>query len=236
MIATADETIPIPTPTITSSPTLKPTSTITPSPTSTHTPTPTATITSTPSGPTPLPDWAYEQYGPSWIPNCENDDMYDGVGLPAWANGFCVPGRITLESQFFNVPSDFYGAAVCYAPGVMENQVKAKGYDPKKVQGVALPSCAAIHETVWLRFSGSNGWQGPFKVVDCSARNHLYYHMVGMGIVVEIGFSTAERFGIWPGLNRVDVHIGSGKPGAWDGLYLPYWWLENVLEWELPKE
>lgn len=217
-------TIPPPSPTTTP--------TVTPSPTDT----PIETLVPTPSGPTPLPDWAYEQYGPPWIPNCNNEDMYDGVALPAWANGFCVPGRITWESQFYSMPGDFYGLMAYYGEGRMEQQVIAKGYDPAEVAGVSLPNCAAIHETVWIKYTGSGGWRGPFKVVDCSGRNHLYYHMVGMGLVVEIGYVQASEWGVF-GRGRVDVHVGGGRPGgAWNGVYLPYWWLENILEWELSPE
>lgn len=118
-----------------------------------------------------------------------------------------------------------------YAAGVMEAQLRHRKIPEGRYKdGVALMSCAYIYETVWLRRPGF-GWDGPFVVVDCSQKNHMYYHYVGMGLVVEVGYKTVERWGAAV-LQRVDVHIGPGPPGGWAGVYLPQWWLHNKLEWE----
>lgn len=206
-----------------------------PSPTSTTTPTPTPTITHTPTptptGPIPYEDWAVEKYGPSWEVDCGNDNIFDGYKQGAWARDFCVPGLITFDAYRHTQPADFYGLMTSYGFGVMEAQLKHRGIPEGKFKdGVALMSCEYIYRTVWLRRPG-HGWDGPFVVVDCSQKNHMYYHYVGMGLVVEVGFKTTERWGVRV-LPRIDVHIGPGKPGGWSGVYLPYYWVENKLEWE----
>lgn len=202
-----------------------------PSPTFTSTPTltPTPTPTESPTGPAPYTDWARERYGPPWTVDCSNEAIEDGYIAGAWALDFCVPGLITRDAYWYSSPNDFYGLMSSYAPGVMEAQVKHRGL-PEGTRGIALMGCSEIGEKVWLRPPGGK-WEGPFIVVDCSQKNHLYYHMVGMGLAVEVGFKQTERWGARV-LQRVDVHIGAGKPGGWSGVYLPYWWVEWALQWE----
>ncbi len=229
-------------------PTTSPTATITPtrSPTVTQTatlratatqiqsitPQPTNTATRTPMGPPPYKDWAVENYAPPWSINCDDEPITNGYRLGQWARGFCVPGLITRASQFFRQPSNHHGLMSSYADGVMENQVAYRGYDRETVSGVALMSCDYIHSDVWLRIPGVNDWK-KFKVVDCSQRNHMYYHLVGMGLVAEISYKDAIGWGKGNRIaQRVDVQIGGGRPGpGWVGYYLPFFWVENVLEW-----
>lgn len=40
------------------------------------------------------------------------------------------------------------------------------------------------------------GWEGPFLVADCSQRDDLYAHVFFRKEVVEVGFQTAERWGM----------------------------------------
>ena len=224
--ATATEKVVTQTATPTPSATVVP-----PSPTSTPTPTPTITHTPTltPTGPRPYEDWAVDQYGPPWDVDCDNEDIYDGYKQGAWARDFCVPGIITQDAYWHTHPPTFYGLMSSYGPGVMEAQLRHRKIDEGKYKdGIALMSCAYIGHTAWLRRPGF-GWDGPFVVVDCSQKNHMYYHYVGMGLVVEVGYKTTERWGAKV-LQRVDVHIGPSPGGS--GIYLPYWWVENKLEWE----
>lgn len=215
---------PTPTPTATSTPT----PTNTPSPT--HTPTPTPTETTPPKYPLPYPDWAVEDYGPPWTVNCDNEDLNDGYKQGAWARDFCTPGYITREGQWFDSPTDFYGVMSSYAAGVMEAQVAYRKL-PEGTRGVALMSCGDIGKKVWLR-PPNHGWEGPFIAVDCSQRNHMYYHVVGMGLVVEVGFKQTEKWGFRTA-GHIDVHIGGGPPGgSYDPVYYGYWWVENQLEWQ----
>ena len=216
----------------------QPTATAEPSPT--ITPAPTATLIPKPT-PTPLPsptpemefayytDWALPYLNLPWKPYCKDKGRTNGFSI-AWMNGFCVPGVISKESWYFDTPTDHYGLMSSYGPGVMEANVAYRGLDPEEVRGVALMSCADIGKTVWLRLPGRS-WEGPFVVVDCSGRNHLYYHMVAMGLAVEVGYETAKEWDTFTA-NRIDVHIGKDRPGDWSGVFLPVWWVKNALEIE----
>jgi len=174
-------------------------------------------------------DWALPYLGLPWKPRCVDKGRTNGFTID-WMNGFCVPGVITKASWYFDSPVDHYGLMSSYGPNVMEANVAHRGLDHRKVDGVALMSCADIGKTVWLRPPG-RAWEGPFVVVDCSGRNHLYYHMVAMGLAVEIGYETALEWDM-ARADRIDVHIGARPPVEWDGVFLPVWWVENVLEFE----
>ncbi len=205
------------------------TPTLTASPTPTVTLTPTPTMTASPTLPPAYRDWARENYGPPWPVDCTNEPFWDGFDQGDWALHFCVPGQITDSAYYFDSPTDHFGLLSSYAPGVMEAQVRHRGL-PEGTRGVALMSCNEIGQKVWLRPEGQ-GWDGPFVVVDCSQKNHLYYHMIGMGLAAEVGAETAGKWG-FARANRVDVHLGGSKPGDWNGVYLAYWWVENALEFE----
>ncbi len=217
-----------PTPTATPPP---PTPTATPSPRPTATPTSTPTPTTTPTGPAPYNDWARARFGPPWEVDCTDEAIENGYIQGSWARDFCVPGLITRESYWHTHPPDFYGLMSSYAAGVMEAQLAHRGIKESSYKdGIAIMSCAYIGHTAWLRRPGF-GWDGPIVIVDCSQKNHMYYHYVGMGLVVEVGYKTVERWGAKV-LQRVDVHIGPGPPGGFAGVYLPEWWVVNKLEWE----
>lgn len=223
-----------PTSTRTPRPTYTPTATPTATRTPTRTPTPTFTPSATPTGPTPYSDWARSIKPPPWKVDCEDGDPSNGYRLPDWARGFCVPGLITYDAWWFDSPADFYGLMSSYAENVMEWQMEAKGYGYHAyVDGVALMSCGDIGKTVWLRPYGAMVWTGPFVAVDCSQKNHMYYHVVGMGLAVEVGFKTTELWGAKV-LPRVDVHIGSSPPTNWNGVYFPDWWVKHRLQWQIP--
>lgn len=223
--------LPRPTPFPSRTPVPAPSDTPTFLPTYTATATITLTPSVTPTGPIPYTDWARDAYGPPWEVDCDDEEVENGYRLPSWALEFCVPGLITYEASWFDSPADFYGLMSSYAEGMMEAQLERhKIPEGKYLDGVALMSCGDVGKTVWLRRPGE-GWEGPFIAVDCSQQNHLYYHLVGMGLVVEIGYKTVEDWGVKV-LQRIDVHLGGGRPGPWNGVYYPYWWIENKLEWD----
>ena len=214
---------PTATPTSTETPTLVPSPTSSPTPTPTPTPQPT-----TPAKyPLPYPDWAVKDYGPPWEVNCEDEAIENGYDQGDWSRNFCTPGLITYDAWWFDSPRNFYGVMSSYAPGVMEAQVAHRKL-PEGTRGVALMSCGDIGKKVWLRPEGMS-WDGPFIVVDCSQHNHMYYHVVGMGLVVEVGFKQTQKWGFRTA-GYIEVAIGSSGGGP--GFYYPYWWVENKLEWE----
>lgn len=202
--------------------------------TSTATITPTATITATATAFAYYTDWASERFGVDWDVNCEDQDAWpwDGFRMPAYGLYFCVPGMISKDAWYFDTPADHFGTLSSYAPGVMEANLQHQGFNARENYGVALMSCKHIGESVWLRVPGEIDWQGPFIVVDCSQRNHLYYHMVGMNLAAEIDYRLAAEWDIFRAF-RVDVHIGEDRPSDdWQGVSIGEWWVENALEFE----
>jgi len=226
---------PSPSPTLTA--TITPSITLTNTPTDTSTPTLTPTPTITPT-PTPTQWTSIKDFDPNdhvgWKVNCENDDIRDGYRLPEeWSGGYCVPGMITDDAWLYRSPRQFFGLMSSYAPWVMEAQIIYRGLDPDEVRGVALMSCSDIGRTVWLRRPEVGTWEGPFVAVDCSQKNHMYYHEVGMGLVVEIGHRTVIEWGEYR-RDRIDVHLGSNPPDEWSGVYYPAWWVFNKMEFDPP--
>lgn len=117
-------------------------------------------------------------------------------------NGYCdfegrwVPGLISLETWQRKAPTYTVGNVVWYAEGVMEETAAYMGVDLSPyMDGVALMSCSDFGETVWLRRPGM-GWEGPFIVVDCAQRWDMYPIVHYVGEVAEIGFATAQRWGM----------------------------------------
>lgn len=214
-------------------PTSTPTKTSTALPTTTPTITPTITNTPLPTRPVPYTDWARDRLDLAWEVDCYDELWYNGFQMADWAGNFCVPGVIYKHASFYDSPTDYYGLMSSYAEWVMEAQFNYRGVDRSDyLDGVATMSCADIGKVLWLRLPGiSDGWEGPFLSVDCSQRTHLYYHLVGMGIAVEVGYRTAQRWG-GPVAQHIEVHMGDAPPESdtWEGVYLPDWWIENIVE------
>lgn len=131
----------------------------------------------------------------------DDSDPYNGYD---WHGDGWVPGLITLETWFTPAPLLSDGAAVFYAPGLMEATARQRrlplaGY----LGGVAMLSPADIGRTVWLK-RASQDWEGPYLVVDCARRGDMYGTAILRGEVVEVGFSTALRWGM--------IRL---KPGGW---------------------
>ncbi len=109
------------------------------------------------------------------------------------------------------------GWAAHYAPQVMERVVSLRRegrvnialpeFDPSLYLGyVARPRCSEIGQEVWLDFG--HGWVGPFLVADC-ARAEDRAHIEARGIVVELDYASAERFGVTVTGGR---HVRVGRP------------------------
>lgn len=201
-----------------------PRATATPSPTAIPEPTETLVPAERPPG-----YWALEEHPVTWEINCENEWAWDGFLLPEFGN-YCNPGVLSGETITETFIRNHWGALSSYAPGVMEGIEDSEGV--ARGHGVTLMSCQLIGYTVWLRVPGiHDGFQGPFTVVDCSRPEHLFYHVAGMGLVAEVGYATAERWGI-RAAPRVDVAIGRRPNGStWRGVNLTEWWV-GTIEWE----
>jgi len=109
---------------------------------------------------------------------------------------FWIPGIITYESQFMEFPLVFSGYALPYDIGVMEATAKWRGLSLNDVvDGVALPMCSQVGSLVWLK-RPYHSWEGPFKVVDCGQANDIYGQLLSRNEAVEIGYKTAEKWGM----------------------------------------
>lgn len=108
------------------------------------------------------------------------------------------------------------GQAAYYAPQVMERVVVVRqaGWTagplpeelPPVIGFVATPYCHEIGDRVWL-WHGSEGWAGPYLVSDCC--DEVKGHCDAMhhkGIVAEVGYNTAKRWGVW-GLGPEHINV-----------------------------
>ena len=75
------------------------------------------------------------------------------------------------------------------------------GYDG----AVAARDCDDIGETVWLRPVGAEDWER-FIVADCAGvADGGYAWMVRLGVLVEVDYQTAKRWGCIGRLMRVEM-------------------------------
>lgn len=171
-----------------------------------------------------VPSVLAEDFNTPWDVDCYDLNPYNGFINDV---GVCVPGILTKGAWLTKSPSRFWGTGDTYAPGLMEYVCdgRCNGYK----DGVALMSCGDVGRTAWLKRPDKK-WDGPFLVVDCSHKRHLWMN-VNVGLVVEWGYKTTERWGqaVVPG---IIVHLGSKPNDNSRGWYYRTWWIENAMEWE----
>lgn len=127
------------------------------------------------------------------LPECADNDVYNGY----WWHNNWVPGLPTQETQMTVNPPIVEGRAVFYGPSVMEATAKYRGLKitDKYLDGVSLLTCGDIGKSVWLKRPNKE-WEGPFLVVDCAKRGDLWGIVHYRGEAVEVGFKTAQRWGM----------------------------------------
>lgn len=146
---------------------------------------------------------------------------------------YCTPAYlVTYETWMTGHPIYSTGAAVFYAPGVMEATAHIRGMDlDKYVDGVSLMSPTDIGREVWIKHDGV--WEGPFLSVDTAQQNHMCQAIQTRGEVIEVGYQTANRWGMtdWPDVHewKVDVEVSLFPPvflEAFDieSVNFPEWW------------
>jgi hypothetical protein len=99
--------------------------------------------------------------------------------------------------------------------------------------GVALMNCGDIGTHVWIKRGPQYEFEGPYLVVDCSKREHLYWNVVENGLAVEVDWNTSRRWGMSGGL--VGVHVCKTKGCSRGAYLLSDWFLQNVI-WEEEPE
>jgi len=168
-------------------------------------------------------DCPYESYA-EWC--AEDDTLIDGY----WQWGYWVPGLVRRESQFLDLPLVMEGRAVWYEPQVMEATAEARGLSLHGyLDGVASMSCADVGLPYWV--NRGYGWEGPFLVVDCAQLDDVYSVIVHREEVVEVGWETAERWGIQDG--GWQVTVSRVPPGRLpEAVILAAWFQKRVEFYE----
>ena len=155
------------------------------------------------------------------------------VTLLLASNVYCTAEHVVSYNTWMTGhPTLSTGAAVFYAPNVMEGTARYRGYDLSNyVDGVSLMSPSDIEATVWIRYNGE--WEGPFLSVDTAQQNHMCQAIQTRGEVVEVGYETANRWGMtdWPTVHewKVDVEVSLIPPEYLDtcsieSVNFPSWW------------
>ena len=97
-------------------------------------------------------------------------------------------------------------------------------------------SPADIGAEVWLKPPGCD-WEGPYLVVDCARRGDMWPVVNFYGEVVELGFKTAERWGMaegnWSAIRwkEYGVLVSKVPPHLVDQYKIidyPNWWLSSA--------
>jgi hypothetical protein len=134
---------------------------------------------------------------------------------------------ITEESWMVRYPQHTVGAVTYYADGIMEQVVENRGMSLQGYKGgIVLMTCAHMGETVYARPTGGL-WEGPYLVVDCSHRYHLWVTLVHNHINAEVDYATWQRWSTDGNVPYVEICIGGkgcegqayGFWSYWDDLY-----------------
>lgn len=155
------------------------------------------------------------------IRRCKPDDKDDYTGH-WWKHDplVCIPGVVTVQTWYIPAPPYSFGAAVWYAPYIMEATAQYRGLSLDGfLDGVSLMAPSDIGRTVWLRRPGHD-WEGPFLVVDTAARGDIWPVINSRKEIVEVGFQTAARWGM--------VTAAQNHKGIYQRPY-------SVEEWRLAK-
>jgi len=148
-------------------------------------------------------------------------------------NVYCDASHlVSYNTWMTGHPAYSEGGATFYAPWMMEGTARYRGMDlDRYVDGVSLMSPADIGREVWIKHNGE--WEGPFLSVDTAQQNHMCQAIQTRGEVVEVGYSTAKRWGMtdWPKVHewKVGVEVSLVPPHVLDAFDIdmvdfPSWW------------
>jgi len=169
-------------------------------------------------------------------PECDDGNPLNGYW--AW-NRHWIPGYVSNATWFEPAPIVSQGNATFYAPWVMEATAEYRGFDLSNyIDGVALMSPADIGMEVWLKPPWGD-WEGPFLVVDCARRGDIWPVINFYDEVVELGFKTAERWGMvehhspWRAIRWKEqgVIVSKAPPFmvySYEIVDYPSWWLDRA--------
>ncbi len=122
---------------------------------------------------------------------------------------YCTEEHLVTNATWMRgAPTYSAGAAVFYAPGVMEATARVRGMSLDGfIGGVSLMSPSDLGKVVWIRRGAA--WEGPFLSVDTAQQNHMCQAIKTRGEVVEVGYETARRWGMveWPRVYKWKVPV-----------------------------
>jgi len=170
---------------------------------------------------TPRPTMTVTLAPPTLTPTVPQDDGY------SW-HGHWIPGIVSYETQHLSMPDVVVGIADSYAPGVMETVAinTGRSYGSEYIGAVALILCTDIGDTVWLRRPGGD-FEGPYYVMDCARPIDIYGMIVYSGIVVEVDYNTAVRWGVFVVPGVVVSKLPPGQVNR-EPVNFRSWFLNNV--------
>lgn len=163
-----------------------------------------------------------------WEVDCEDDDPYNGY----IDREYCVPGMITRDAWFVSTPRVVIGVLSSYPEGMMERVVANRKMSLDGfIDGISAMSCGDLGKVAWINLPPKyEKWIGPFLVVDCSHRHHMYVNSYVIEFVAEIGYKTASRLG-FRGKSGVAVSFGmKGSGDYWTWVSYASWWKSHALE------
>ncbi len=160
------------------------------------------------------------------------------VALLMATNVYCTAEHLVSHDTWMTGhPAYSSGGATFYAPWIMEGTARYRGMDlDRYVDGVSLMSPSDIGREVWIKHNGR--WEGPFLNVDTAQQNHQCQAVQTRGEVVEVGYKTAQRWGMvdWPRVHewKVDVEVSLFPPALIRGLDVemvnyPEWWSAQAV-------
>ena len=154
-----------------------------------------------------------------------------------------VPGLPTTATWFLPMPQHAIGAVLPYPQGYVEDAAERRNLSLAGfVDGIVLMSPADLGASVWLRRPGHQ-WEGPFLSVDAARRGDIWPIIYSRGVIAEVGFQTAVRWGMvrqdgrneWRFVTRrledIEVWRGQAPPDFTDEPVGYRTWFLLEVEW-----
>ena len=155
--------------------------------------------------------------------------------------GYWIPGYISNDFYWNQRVDHFVTRALWQSEGQIELTAAQKGIDIQTAgfaDGVAVPWYIPAREfaSVWLKRPESDWEQMPFLALDCPRQEHQYHHVMIMDSGIELGYRTAEAWGLIEaamngqgyGLYGVEVCIGNLNKCAEEPVDLGSWYEQNA--------
>lgn len=153
--------------------------------------------------------------------------------------GYYIFGYITNSTAQLQAPAHSIGSVVWFNPNKMEETAAINGTNlTGYLDGIALMSCSDVGKEVYLQREGYDK-EGPFIVASCAWQAHMFGSICYIGEVAEVGFKTAERWGMVSLVNNekivnryrednVQVFVNGGVTSSETPVDYRSWWLDQV--------